>query len=182
MPTDKPNQDTILVGWVTHPELGEVRCDVIKRDRTGGEPHSARKVQWASGAVCGVTWCHSQERYVFTPQTSGRSYSGEVRMWPGLHPERCQIPPRLSNREKGERTMSSPAPTNTTIKPVTMRSCSGVLVTSKVAALCRHIAKAGLHWYGSQAEYETWAERRLAQAMQNIGEAAFAEPTREKTS
>lgn len=57
--------NTVMVGWITRPELGIVQCDVVSRFSAAGEPHAVRTVQWACGAVSPVCWCHSQERYVF---------------------------------------------------------------------------------------------------------------------
>lgn len=59
------DEDTVLVGWVGRPELGNIRCDVVRRNLTNQEPHGVVEVQWACGALSAVAWCHSQERYVF---------------------------------------------------------------------------------------------------------------------
>ena len=56
---------TVIVGWIGRPELDALKCDVLKRDRTNDEPHGVTIVQWAKGKPSRVSWCHSQERYVF---------------------------------------------------------------------------------------------------------------------
>lgn len=65
------NEDEVVVGWVGQPELGFLRCEVIERwpnpINEYRNPHPVKAVRWANGAVARVTWCHSEERYVWLP-------------------------------------------------------------------------------------------------------------------
>ena len=65
------DSDQVKVGYVNRPDLGEMFCDVIRRDRTNDEPHGVTLVRWAHGALMPVSWCHSQSRYVFSPYRDG---------------------------------------------------------------------------------------------------------------
>lgn len=65
------NEDTVMVGWINRPELGNLRCDVIERwpnpSNEYREPHTVRFVSWARGKLQRVSYSHSEERYVFSP-------------------------------------------------------------------------------------------------------------------
>lgn len=65
------DRDTVRVGWLGRPEMGELDCEVIKRDRTNNEPHGVRIVQWNKGIKMEVAYCHSEQRYVFKPHHPG---------------------------------------------------------------------------------------------------------------
>lgn len=58
----------INVGWVTKPELGTIECEVIDHwlDGTMRQPLTVR---CNKGKAARVSWCHSQERYVFVPKS-----------------------------------------------------------------------------------------------------------------
>lgn len=58
-------QDEVMVGWVYRAELGMLKCEVVKRDRTNDEPHGVSLVRFAKGAICKVVYAYSQARYVF---------------------------------------------------------------------------------------------------------------------
>lgn len=56
---------TVKVGWVTKPELGTIECEVV--EHWPDAQHQPRTVRWCKGRTCEISWCHSQQRYVFVP-------------------------------------------------------------------------------------------------------------------
>lgn len=56
---------TINVGWIGKSELGNVECEVVERwPDAEARPRTAR---YNKGKTSEVSWCASQERYVFVP-------------------------------------------------------------------------------------------------------------------
>lgn len=56
--------DKIRVGWVGHPELGELECEVSTYRYPNNSPEPFT-VSWAHGKNNPIVYCHSEQRYVW---------------------------------------------------------------------------------------------------------------------
>lgn len=65
---------TINVGWIGKPELGNVECEVV--EHWPDSESRPRTVRYNKGKTSEVSWCASQDRYVFVPPVNALAMEG----------------------------------------------------------------------------------------------------------
>ena len=60
--------------------------------------------------------------------------------------------------------------TTTTLR---LRSVSGEPLAKKLTSFERHVRKARKHWHGTDAEFDSWADRSAAQMLRSLAHHCF---------